>query len=297
MYQPAHFVESRPEVLQRLIREHPFGLLVTDGASGLAANGVPFLLDPDPAGGPGVLRAHVARANPVWKEARSDRDSLVVFQGAAGLHLAGLVPEQGRARQGGADLELHRRPGARCGALHRRCGVAARLRHPADRRARGRPHGRRGRSRRAGLGGERCAGRLCGDDAEGDRRRRDSAELAGRQMEGEPEPSARRPRGRRRGPGPVGPETKRRRWRKRCATPGTRRDLGRAARALSPRRAPAVLRRGAGVGRAVRGHHGAAPARLHRLPRARGPRGGRRLLPAHRRQAGRLPAQPAGQLP
>jgi len=84
MYQPAHFVESRPEVLQRLIREHPFGLLVTDGASGLAANGVPFLHDPDPAGGPGVLRAHVARANPVWKEARSDRDSLVVFQGPQG---------------------------------------------------------------------------------------------------------------------------------------------------------------------------------------------------------------------
>jgi transcriptional regulator len=84
MYQPAHFVESRPEVLHRLIREEPFGLLVTDGASGLAANGVPFLLDPDPAGGPGVLRAHVARANPVWKEARSDRDSLVVFQGPQG---------------------------------------------------------------------------------------------------------------------------------------------------------------------------------------------------------------------
>jgi transcriptional regulator len=43
---------------------------------------VPFFLDADPAGGPGVLRAHVARANPVWKEARSDVESLVVFQGA-----------------------------------------------------------------------------------------------------------------------------------------------------------------------------------------------------------------------
>ena len=84
MYQPAHFVESRPEVLQQLIREHPFALLVTDGASGLAADGVPFLLDPDPAGGPGVLRAHVARANPVWREARADVESLVVFQGAQG---------------------------------------------------------------------------------------------------------------------------------------------------------------------------------------------------------------------
>ena len=84
MYQPAHFVENRPELLQRLIREHPFGLLVTDGASGLAANGMPFLFDADPAGGTGVLRAHVARANPVWKEARVDRESLVVFQGPQG---------------------------------------------------------------------------------------------------------------------------------------------------------------------------------------------------------------------
>jgi transcriptional regulator len=84
MYQPSHFVESRPEVLHRLVREHPFGMLVTDGATGLAANGMPFLLDADPAGGPGVLRAHVARANPVWKEARTDRESLVVFQGTQG---------------------------------------------------------------------------------------------------------------------------------------------------------------------------------------------------------------------
>ena len=84
MYQPSHFVENRPEVLHRLILGHPFGLLVTDGASGLAANGVPFVVDADPVGGPGLLRAHVARANPVWKQARTDRDSLVVFQGPQG---------------------------------------------------------------------------------------------------------------------------------------------------------------------------------------------------------------------
>ena len=132
--------------------------------------------------------------------------------GPAGLHLAGLVSEQGRARQGRC------RPGttsscrgaARCASSTTR--VAARLRHPADRGARGRPHGRRGRPRRTGLGGQRCTGRLCRDDAEGDRRRRDSAELAGRQVEGEPEPSARRPRRRRRGPGATGPAAKRRRW-------------------------------------------------------------------------------------
>jgi transcriptional regulator len=82
MYQPAHFSESRPEVLRELVRSHPFGLLVTqDDAGELSADGVPFLLDDDPAGGPGILRAHVARANPLWQSARADRDSLVVFQG------------------------------------------------------------------------------------------------------------------------------------------------------------------------------------------------------------------------
>jgi len=82
MYLPAHFSESRPEVLQALIRSHPFGLLVTqDSAGELGANGVPFLLDADPAGGPGILRAHVARANPLWQTATAERDSLVVFEG------------------------------------------------------------------------------------------------------------------------------------------------------------------------------------------------------------------------
>ena len=33
---------------------------------------------------PGVLRAHVARANPVWSTARDDVDALVVFQGPHG---------------------------------------------------------------------------------------------------------------------------------------------------------------------------------------------------------------------
>ena len=82
MYLPAHFSESRPDVLARLVRDHPFGLLVTQGANDIAANSVPFFLDADPAGGPGILRAHVARANPLWREARGDVDSLVVFEGA-----------------------------------------------------------------------------------------------------------------------------------------------------------------------------------------------------------------------
>ena len=81
MYLPAHFEETRPEVLHGLVRAHPLGLMITLGPAGLQANPIPFLLDPDPAGGPATLRAHVARANPVWREARTDMESLVVFQG------------------------------------------------------------------------------------------------------------------------------------------------------------------------------------------------------------------------
>jgi len=81
MYLPKHFEESRAEVLHELIRTHPLGLLVTLADAGLQANPVPFMLDADPAGGPGILRAHVARANPLWRETRSDGQALVVFQG------------------------------------------------------------------------------------------------------------------------------------------------------------------------------------------------------------------------
>ena len=82
MYLPAHFEEKRPQVLHQLVRTHPLGLLVTLADAGLQANSIPFFLDADPAGGPGILRAHVARANPLWREARADVQALVVFQGA-----------------------------------------------------------------------------------------------------------------------------------------------------------------------------------------------------------------------
>lgn len=87
MYMPAHFEESRPEVLHRLIAEQPFGALVTHGPNGLDANHLPFELAlPDGNAAPAgrcMLRAHVARANPVWKEAATHPEALVIFQGPA----------------------------------------------------------------------------------------------------------------------------------------------------------------------------------------------------------------------
>ena len=79
MYVPAHFDESRTEVLHALIAQHPFGILVTHGRSGLDANHVPFALDAG-AGRLGVLNAHVARANPVWQDVADGDEVLVVFR-------------------------------------------------------------------------------------------------------------------------------------------------------------------------------------------------------------------------
>ncbi|WP_114814248.1 FMN-binding negative transcriptional regulator [Paraburkholderia kururiensis] len=79
MYVPAHFDEARTEVLHAHIAQHPFGMLVTHGTSGLDANHLPFELAA--AEGPlGVLRAHVARANPVWQDVANGDEVLVVFR-------------------------------------------------------------------------------------------------------------------------------------------------------------------------------------------------------------------------
>jgi transcriptional regulator len=99
MYLPSHFEEQRPEELRRLMHDHPLGMLVTLGADGLNANHIPFEFDAG-TGPCGTLRAHVARANPVWQEASDEVEALVVFQGAQSYISPGWYPtkrEDGRA--------------------------------------------------------------------------------------------------------------------------------------------------------------------------------------------------------
>ena len=81
MYVPAHFEEARAEVLHDLMAKHPMGILLTHGKSGLDANHLPFELHPA-EGSQGVLRAHVARNNPVWRDVADGDDVLVVFSAA-----------------------------------------------------------------------------------------------------------------------------------------------------------------------------------------------------------------------
>jgi transcriptional regulator len=80
MYLPRHFEETRAPILHELIRAYPLGVLVGLTSSGLVANHIPFEVDPDPAPF-GTLRAHVARANPFWRECAPDVEALAVFRG------------------------------------------------------------------------------------------------------------------------------------------------------------------------------------------------------------------------
>jgi transcriptional regulator len=82
MYQPPHHAETRTEVLHALIRAHPLGLLVSNGADGPIANPLPFLLDAD-IGPHGRLRAHLSKANQQWRQIAEHPEEpvLVVFQG------------------------------------------------------------------------------------------------------------------------------------------------------------------------------------------------------------------------
>ncbi|WP_024303015.1 FMN-binding negative transcriptional regulator [Pseudogulbenkiania sp. MAI-1] len=79
MYLPAHFNESRTDILHECIAQHPFGTLITHGKSGLDANHFPFELAVN-EGELGVLRAHIARANPLWQDVENGDEVLVVFR-------------------------------------------------------------------------------------------------------------------------------------------------------------------------------------------------------------------------
>ena len=83
MYQPPHFAVTDPERLHQLIRAYPLGALITHGEGGLDANHLPFELDAG-EGEHGILRAHVARNNPLWQEVKDGDEVLVIFRAADG---------------------------------------------------------------------------------------------------------------------------------------------------------------------------------------------------------------------
>ena len=83
MYLPPHFAVTEPAALHQLMRAHPLGALITHGEGGLDANHLPFEFASG-EGEHGVLRAHVARNNPLWQEVKEGQEVLVIFRAAEG---------------------------------------------------------------------------------------------------------------------------------------------------------------------------------------------------------------------
>ena len=79
MYQVGAFREERIDVMHALMRNHRLATLVTVNDGVPEANHLPLLIDPEPSPH-GTLRGHVARANPVWRQA-GGQEVLAIFQG------------------------------------------------------------------------------------------------------------------------------------------------------------------------------------------------------------------------
>jgi transcriptional regulator len=78
MYQPAAFVENDPELLLATMRAAPLATLVHAARGELGADLLP--MEAERVGEGWRLTAHVARANPLWREA-DGQPVLAVFQG------------------------------------------------------------------------------------------------------------------------------------------------------------------------------------------------------------------------
>jgi transcriptional regulator len=76
MYRPSHFEQHDAAALHALMREHPLATLVTQQGGGITADAIPLEFDAPSR----TLRGHVARANPLWREA-AGQPVLAVFNG------------------------------------------------------------------------------------------------------------------------------------------------------------------------------------------------------------------------
>ena len=93
MYLPAHFTETRTDVLHALMRTRPLATLVTSCNSGLTADHVPVqtLSEPAPLGS---IRGHVARANPLWREYAQGSEAMAIFHGPEAYISPSLYPSK-----------------------------------------------------------------------------------------------------------------------------------------------------------------------------------------------------------
>ncbi len=80
MFQPPIFKEDRLNIMQDLIRAHPFATLVSSATGELSADHVPLILYTEEAE-TGILCGHVAVANPLFRRSDGPIKVMAIFQG------------------------------------------------------------------------------------------------------------------------------------------------------------------------------------------------------------------------
>jgi transcriptional regulator len=77
VYTPKHFAETDVARLQALVRDHNFATLICAQQGEITVSHLPLLLDVER----GVLRGHMARANPQWRMFSPQVEVLAIFHG------------------------------------------------------------------------------------------------------------------------------------------------------------------------------------------------------------------------
>ncbi|MGR5321717.1 FMN-binding negative transcriptional regulator [Vibrio sp. DNB22_19_1] len=79
MYIPRKFRQEKIKELVAVMQQYPFATIVTQSEGGIEATHLPVLLKQ--ANEKLILKAHIAKANPIWKKVKNGSDILVIFNG------------------------------------------------------------------------------------------------------------------------------------------------------------------------------------------------------------------------
>ncbi|MGA9356439.1 MAG: FMN-binding negative transcriptional regulator [Terriglobales bacterium] len=80
MYIPRHNEEKRVSIMHALMVSHPLATFVTLATTGLFASHIPMVLEDDGSEF-GILRGHISRANPQWRDFNPAVEALAIFAG------------------------------------------------------------------------------------------------------------------------------------------------------------------------------------------------------------------------
>ncbi|TAE00039.1 MAG: FMN-binding negative transcriptional regulator [Bacteroidetes bacterium] len=81
MYIPKHFRNENIDQVREFIKANSFGILVSQTEGNLFATHIPLELDQNEAG-KDILCGHISKANPQWRNFKSETEVLAIFSGS-----------------------------------------------------------------------------------------------------------------------------------------------------------------------------------------------------------------------